>query len=196
MGIKKHLFIVGEKKMSLLAKAEKFEKLAHPCPPGLEHYTLDEVAETLPVSKQLYSVLWGLMPAEKEENIYKGETPPEPDHSSRKWRSLKNFWHKLTPEQQQEIIAAKARDEAEMDKYRSKYAKIEKFEELIGKIANSSPHIIQSIIDHELHLAVQVMNEIKAGVRNNKLNIAVNKTNEARDILTHIMVILQGYIQQ
>jgi hypothetical protein len=106
-----------KKKSSLQIVLEKYATI--PLPPGLKHYTLDEVAETLPVAKELYSVLWGLMPSDKDNPPYEGETPPEPDHSSRTARSLQKFWHKLTPEQQQNIVDAKAQDEAEMQKYRT-----------------------------------------------------------------------------
>lgn len=107
-----------KKKSSLEISDTLLTKYAnHPFPPELEYYTLDEVAETLPVSKETYRALWTLMPSDKENPPYEGEHPPEPDHSSRKGRSLKKYWHKLSPEQQQEIISAKAQDEAEMAKY-------------------------------------------------------------------------------
>lgn len=110
-----------KKKSSALEVSETLlNKYANqPFPSELEYYTLDEVAETLPVSKETYRALWTLMPSDKENPPYEGEYPPEPDHSSRKARSLKKFWHKLTPEQQKDVAGAKARDEAEMAKYRT-----------------------------------------------------------------------------
>lgn len=71
-------------------------------PPGLQHYTLDEVSETLPVSGELSKTLWQLIP---KGGPSQGEWP-EPDSADRTHRSLKKFWHKLSPQQQQEIVDA------------------------------------------------------------------------------------------
>lgn len=75
-----------------------------PFPDELEFYTLDEAAETLPVSAETSAALWKLMPR-NEDIPPKGEWP-EIDSPDRVARFLKNKWDKLSRAQQEEIIAA------------------------------------------------------------------------------------------
>ena len=77
-------------------------KYAHQMPENLEFYTLDEVAETLPISNELSGHLWSLMP----KNLPSQGEWPEPDSDDRKASSLQSKWHLLSPHQQEEIIKA------------------------------------------------------------------------------------------
>jgi hypothetical protein len=81
-------------------------------PDELKYFSCDEVAECLDVSRALGAVLWGFMSeaAANGAKPYTGETPPEPDHSSRQAVSLARFWSRLDALQQAEIIDAAQRD--------------------------------------------------------------------------------------
>lgn len=70
---------------------------------GLEFWTLDEVAECLPLTdKALYAALWGMIP---KDTPPKNEWP-EPDSADRKAAALSKFWGQLTDEQRVDINAA------------------------------------------------------------------------------------------
>jgi hypothetical protein len=77
-------------------------------PDGLEYWTLDEVAECLSVGKNLYRKLWGLL--DECENI----TPEYPDArlGTTEDDKIKQWWNKLTQDEQKEICDAWEKEEA------------------------------------------------------------------------------------
>ncbi len=77
-------------------------------PRALEHMTLDEAAECLPVSRETSRALWSLMPADKDIPP-QGEWP-EPDSPDRQARSLQKFWRDLSLKEQADILEAARKD--------------------------------------------------------------------------------------
>lgn len=86
------------------------------CPDALIYWTVDEVAECLPVSRLLGQKLWSLL--EDAENPTPmggdGSNGTVEDPSGRLDESnddkLPNVWNKLTSEEQDEIVAAYAKE--------------------------------------------------------------------------------------
>lgn len=70
-------------------------------PSDLEHWTLDETAECLDLSTDLYGRLWGFV----YQAPPKGEFP-EPDSPDREVNFLSRYWNDLTDTERGEIISA------------------------------------------------------------------------------------------
>lgn len=73
-------------------------------PLDMKHWTLDEAAECLDVSRGTAVRLWGYV-----TDAPKGEVP-EPDSPERMTNSLARYWNQLTESDRQEIVAAYMKD--------------------------------------------------------------------------------------
>jgi hypothetical protein len=88
------------------------DKRPAPVADGLEYWTCDEVAECLPVSKDLYRRLWAILGEAERRTPTGGDGTggtceyPDARYGTGEDDKARQWWGRLTPEEQMEINSA------------------------------------------------------------------------------------------